>query len=57
MFKTCKNWNHYNYEDSKNTRPKRVVLNNSNVLEYLSNLEIDTTDLTKKLNELNSTQL
>lgn len=57
MFKTGENWNPYDYEDSKNTRPKRVVLNNSNVLEYLSNLGIDTTDLTNKLNELNSTQL
>ena len=31
-------------------RPKRVVLNNSNVLEYLFILGIDTTDLTNKLN-------
>ena len=57
MFKTGENWNPYDYEDNNNTRPKRVVLNNSNVLECLSNLGIDTTDLTNKLNELNSTQL
>ena len=57
MFKTGENWNPYDYEDNNFTRPKRVVLNNSNVLEYLSNLGIDTTDLTNKLNELNLTQL
>ena len=57
MFKTGENWNPYDHEDNNFTRPKRVVLNNSNVLEYLSNLGIDTTDLTNKLNELNSTQL
>ena len=57
MFKTGENWDPYDYEDNNFTRPKRVVLNNSNVLEYLSNLGIDTTDLTNKLNELNSTQL
>lgn len=57
MFKTGEHWNPYDYEDNNISRPKRVVLNNSNVLEYLSNLGIDTTDLTNKLNELNSTQL
>ena len=57
MFKTGEDWKPYDYEDTNNTRPKRVVLNNSNVLEYLSNLGIDTTDLTNKLNELNLTQL
>lgn len=57
MFKTVENLNPYDYEDSKKTRPKRVALYNSNVLKYLSNLGIDTTDLTNKLNNLNSTQL
>lgn len=57
MFKTVENLNPYDYEDSKKKRPKRVALYNSNVLKYLSNLGIDTTDLTNKLNNLNSTQL
>ena len=56
MFKTGESWKPYDIDDFNSPRPKRVVLNNSNVLDYLSNLGIDTTELSNKLTELTNSQ-
>lgn len=57
MFSTGESFNPYDYEYYNKPRSfKRVILNNSNVLNYLNSLGLDVSGIAHKLNELSSSQ-